>query len=93
MKFVTNEKLTIVTFAKLIGRHRLNAVLGGNLNSNKTLTQGYSAQGFPEGDFVYPSFSNGYPEGGSPTYYENTSRSMNGYFNLCRFTVRAHIKQ
>ena len=58
-----------VTFAKLIGRHRLNAVLGGNLNSNKTLTQGYSAQGFPEGDFVYPSFSNGYPEGGSPTYY------------------------
>lgn len=71
-----------VTFAKLIGRHRLNAVLGGNLNSNKTLTQGYSVQGFPEGDFVYPSFSNGYPEGGSPTYYENTSRSMNGYFNL-----------
>ena len=71
-----------VTFAKLIGRHRLNAVLGGNLNSNKTLTQGYSARGFPEGDFVYPSFSNGYPEGGSPTYYENTSRSMNGYFNL-----------
>ena len=71
-----------VTFAKLIGRHRLNVVLGGNLNSNKTLTQGYSAQGFPEGDFVYPSFSNGYPEGGSPTYYENTSRSMNGYFNL-----------
>ena len=71
-----------VTFAKLIGRHRLNAVLGGNLNSNKTLTQGYSAHGFPEGDFVYPSFSNGYPEGGSPTYYENTSRSMNGYFNL-----------
>ena len=71
-----------VTFAKLIGRHRLNAVLGGNLNSNKTLTQGYSAQGFPEGDFVYPYFSNGYPEGGSPTYYENTSRSMNGYFNL-----------
>ena len=71
-----------VTFAKLIGRHRLNAVLGGNLNSNKTLTQGYSAQGFPEGDFVYPSFSNGYPEGGSPTYYENTSRSMNSYFNL-----------
>ena len=71
-----------VTFAKLIGRHRLNAVLGGNLNSNKTLTQGYSAQGFPEGDFAYPSFSNGYPEGGSPTYYENTSRSMNGYFNL-----------
>lgn len=71
-----------VTFAKLIGRHRLNAVLGGNLNSNKTLTQGYSAQGFPEGDFVYPSFSNGYPEGGSPTYYENTSQSMNGYFNL-----------
>ena len=70
-----------VTYAKLLGKHRVNLVAGGNVFSNKSLTQGYSAQGFPEGDFSYPSFSNGYPENGTPTYYESVSRSVNGYFN------------
>ena len=69
------------TFAKLFGKHQVNLVLGGNIYSSKSLTQGYSAQGFPEGDFTYPSFSNGYPENGSPTYYESVSRSVNAYFN------------
>ena len=71
-----------VTYAKLFGRHRVNFVVGGNLYSSKSLTQGYSAVGFPEGDFTYPSFSNGYPENGTPTYYESVSRSVNGYFNM-----------
>ena len=70
-----------VTYAKVLGLHRINLVAGGNIYSNKTLTQGYSAQGFPDGDFTYPSFSNGYPENGTPTYYESVSRSVNGYFN------------
>lgn len=70
-----------VTFAKLWGKHRVNMVAGGNVYSTKTLTQGYAAQGFPDGDFTYPSFSNGYPENGTPTYYESVSRSVNGYFN------------
>ena len=70
-----------VTYAKVLGKHRINLVAGGNLSSNKSLTQGYSALGFPEGDFSYPSFSNGYPENGTPTYYETVSRSVNGYFN------------
>lgn len=70
------------TYAKVFGRHRINAVLGGNLQSDKSVKQGYAAQGFPEGDFVYPSFSHGYPENGTPVYYENISRSMNGYLNL-----------
>ena len=69
------------TFAKLFGKHQVNLVLGGNIYSSKSLTQGYSAQGFPEGDFTYPSFSNGYTENGSPTYYESVSRSVNAYFN------------
>ena len=43
--------------------------------------QGYSAVGFPDGDFSYPSFANGYPENGTPSYYESESRSLNGYFN------------
>ena len=70
-----------VTYAKVLGKHRINLVAGGNVFSNKSLTQGYSAVGFPEGDFTYPSFSNGYPENGTPTYYESVSRSVNGYFN------------
>ena len=70
-----------MTYAKVLGKHRINLVAGGNLSSDKSLTQGYSALGFPEGDFSYPSFSNGYPENGTPTYYETVSRSVNGYFN------------
>ena len=70
-----------VTYAKVLGKHRINLVVGGNVSSNKSLTQGYSAVGFPDGDFSYPSFSNGYPENGTPTYYESVSRSVNGYFN------------
>ena len=70
-----------VTYAKVLGKHRINLVAGGNLSSDKSLTQGYSALGFPEGDFSYPSFSNGYPEYGTPAYYESVSRSVNGYFN------------
>jgi TonB-linked SusC/RagA family outer membrane protein len=69
------------TWAKMIGRHRINAVAGGNVYSSESLVQGYSAVGFPEGDFSYPSFSNGYPENGVPVYYENIGRSINGYLN------------
>ena len=55
-----------VTYAKMLGKHRINLVAGGNISSNKSLSQGYSAVGFPDGDFSYPSFSNGYPEYGTP---------------------------
>ncbi|MDR1274126.1 MAG: SusC/RagA family TonB-linked outer membrane protein [Odoribacteraceae bacterium] len=70
-----------VTYAKLIGLHRVNFVAGGNLFSSKSLVQGFSVEGFPDGDFTYPSFANGYPENGSPIYHESISRSVNGYFN------------
>ena len=71
-----------LTYAKVLAeKHRINMVAGGNIYNSKTLTQGYSVQGFPEGDFTYPSFSNGYPENGTPTYYEAVSRSLNGYLN------------
>ena len=70
-----------VTYAKMLGKHRINLIAGGNIYSNKSLTQGYSAVGFPDGDFSYPSFANGYPENGTPSYYESVSRSLNGYFN------------
>lgn len=70
------------TWAKVFDLHRINFVAGANIYNSKSLTEGYSVEGFPEGDFSYPSFSNGYPENGTPTYYENISRSINGYLNL-----------
>ena len=70
-----------ITYAKMLEKHRINLIAGGNIYSNKSLTQGYSAVGFPDGDFSYPSFANGYPENGTPSYYESESRSLNGYFN------------
>lgn len=71
------------TYAKVFAeKHQINAVAGGNIYDSKTLSQGYSAQGFPEGDFTYPSFSNGYPEGGTPEFVEYINRSVDGYLNV-----------
>ena len=69
------------TFAQLFKEHRINLVGGGYLSSSKSLNQGYAAKGFPPGDFTYPSFSKGYPEGGTPSYYESISRSVSAYIN------------
>ena len=67
-------------YAKVLKEaHRFNVALGANISEQKSLTQGYSASGFPSGDFTYPSFSNGYTEGGRPSYYESVSRSVSAY--------------
>lgn len=77
----TYEGELSVTFGKVFEKHQVNLVAGGNIYGTESLTQGYSATGFPEGDFSYPSFSNGYPENGTPTYFESVSHSLNAYFN------------
>lgn len=70
------------TYATVINeKHRVNVVAGGNLNYSNVLMQGYSVKGFPEGDFTYPSFSKGYPEGGSPSYAQSQSRSVSAFLN------------
>lgn len=66
-----------VIYADVFGDHRINFAGDFKASQNKSLTQGYNAVGFPEGNYTYPSFSNGYPEGGVPTYYEDTQRSTN----------------
>ena len=72
-----------VTFAKLFANvHRLNAVLGGDIYHNKKTSEGYTAEGFPAGDFTKPSFAAGYMEDGVPYYKDEIARSMNGYMNL-----------
>ena len=70
------------TYAKVIGMHTINAVIGGNLQVSTSKIKGFSVIGFPEGDFTYPSFSNGYPDGSKPTYTESEQRSMYGYMNI-----------
>lgn len=69
------------TYAKVLAeKHQFNLAIGGQISEQKTLTQGYSAIGFPDGDFTYPSFANGYPTNGRPAYYEELVRAVSGYF-------------
>lgn len=69
-----NGSITAI-YGDVFGDHRFNVAVDGKVAQTKTLVQGYSAVGFPEGNYSYPSFSNGYPEGGTPTYYETVDRS------------------
>ena len=72
-----------LTFAKLFNQiHRINAVIGGDVYHNKSTVEGYTAEGFPAGDFTKPSFAAGYLENGVPYYYDAISRSLNGYMNI-----------
>lgn len=63
------------------GKHRLNAVAGAKLSSQEAVMNGYSAQGFSDGDYVTAAFAKGYPENGKPTYSENKNRSTSVYMN------------
>lgn len=68
------------TYAKVLKDvHQFNVVLGGYLSALEAKSQGYSAIGFPVGDFTLPSFANGYPEGGTPSYSESMTRSLSAY--------------
>ncbi len=68
------------TYAKVLKDvHTFNIALGGYLSQQDSYANGYAAVGFPVGDYTLPSFSNGYPDGGKPSYSEATSRSVSGY--------------
>ena len=71
-----------VTYGQLLAeKHQINAVLGIAFQENQYTTKGFSAVGFPEGDFTTPAFSNQYPDNGKPSYTESKKRSANFYFN------------
>lgn len=61
--------------------HQINAVLGVSINERKSISKGFSAVGFPEGNFTTPGFSNKYPDNGKPSYGDSKNRSANFYFN------------
>ena len=73
--------LTAIYATLLQDVHRINVAAGANISENKSILQGYSVQGFPSGDFTFPSFANGYPEGGRPSYNESLSRSASAYLS------------
>lgn len=76
----TYEGEFTLTYAKVFKDvHQINVAAGAYASQRNTVMQGYSVQGFPEGEFTLPSFSRGYPEGGAPTYYEDIYRSNSGY--------------
>ena len=72
-------EFTAIYATVLQEKHRINLAVGGNMSEQKTTLQGYSAEGFPSGDFTYPSFANGYPDGERPTYTESVSRAVSTY--------------
>ena len=70
------------TYGRLFaGRHMVNAVAGFNFSSNKSVANGYRANGFTDDQFGAPSFANGYPEGGKSTYTQSQTRAASFYFN------------
>lgn len=64
------------------GGHQLNVVTGANIYSETSILEGYSVIGFPIGDFSFPSFSKGYPDGGNPKYINTEIRSISAFANF-----------
>lgn len=74
--------ITAIYATVLQKKHRINVAIGGNMAQTQSTTQGYAAEGFPSGNFTYPSFSNGYSTStgkNHPTYYESMRRSVSAY--------------
>ena len=71
-----------VTYGRLFGEtHMVNLVAGFNFSNTSSTVNGYSSTGFTEDQFAAPSFANGYPEGGKPSYSESTTRAASFYLN------------
>ncbi len=71
-----------VTYGKLLAdAHMVNLVGGFNFSSSETVRNGYKAVGFTEDQFAAPSFANGYPDSGKPSYSESTVRAASFYLN------------
>ncbi len=65
-----------VTYAEVIDKHRFTAVVDSKISENRSLYQSYNTVGFPEGNYTYPSFSNGFLEGSTPSYFETVNRNV-----------------
>lgn len=83
MRIKNYEGELTATWAKLFkDKHRINLVAGGNVYSAETTYKGYTAEGFPTGNFTLPSFAGGFPDGSVPMYSEDITRSVNAFLNV-----------
>lgn len=86
------------TFGKLFNdKHMVNAVAGMQISSTKNKSTGLSARGYIDDRNMNPAFSNGYPEGGKPSYSNSEQRSASYYMNAGysydnRYLVDANIR-
>lgn len=46
-----------------------------SISERKSISKGFSAVGFPEGNYTTPGFSNKYPDNGKPSYGDLKNRS------------------
>lgn len=71
-----------VTYGQLLhDSHQINAVLGASIKENKSTSKGFSAIGFPDGNFTTPGFASQYPDSDKPSYSDYKTRGANFYFN------------
>lgn len=69
-------------FAQVFNQaHTVYLVAGASVQESKSKNKTFEAQGFPEGNFNNPGFSNSYPDGSKPRYTESTYRNANFYLN------------
>ena len=61
--------------------HQLNVVGGTYIYAQEGNRKGFSAVGFPEGNYVAPSFANAYTPNSKPTYVGSIRRSASFYLN------------
>ena len=61
--------------------HQLNVVGGTYIYAQEGNRKGFSAVGFPEGNYVTPSFANAYTPNSKPTYVGSIRRSASFYLN------------
>ncbi len=72
-----------ITYGDLLNEvHQINVVAGANLRSDETKIDGYTAVGFPDGNFDRPSFATGFQDGSKPDYTESITRSNSYYLNF-----------
>ena len=63
-----------LTWSQTFGKHFITASVGTSLSDSKSSVNGFTAQGFGDGDSPSPSYAQGYEKGGVPNSVEGHAR-------------------